>query len=187
MLLLACPIARQEKAGALLPKLSAIFLPLYVISLSNILSDLHTSPEAACRFWVRSSCPSQFAGINDRNRLLFMSATDEELDFVHDNGMDHVTYILIMFRSVFLVITFQSLLTGPASISIAFFMYSFVVFLIHLYSTTGRNAVDTTRTPDPTIEMTPTTIRSKWYARVPNADATYPLGGHHVIGEEEEE
>ena len=31
-----------------------------------------------------------------------MSATDEELHFVHDEGMDHVTYILIMFRCVFL-------------------------------------------------------------------------------------
>jgi hypothetical protein len=30
--------------------------------------------------------------------LLFMSATDEELRFVHEGGMDHVTYILIMFR-----------------------------------------------------------------------------------------
>jgi hypothetical protein len=29
-----------------------------------------------------------------------MSATDEELNYVHDNGMDHVTYILIMFRYV---------------------------------------------------------------------------------------
>lgn len=29
-----------------------------------------------------------------------MSATDEELEFVHDNEMDHVTYILIMFRYV---------------------------------------------------------------------------------------
>ena len=29
-----------------------------------------------------------------------MSATDEELKFVHDNGMDHVTYLLIMFRFV---------------------------------------------------------------------------------------
>jgi hypothetical protein len=29
-----------------------------------------------------------------------MSATDEELDYVHDSGMDHVTYILIMFRYV---------------------------------------------------------------------------------------
>lgn len=31
-------------------------------------------------------------------RLLFMSATDEELDFIHDLDMDHVTYVLIMFR-----------------------------------------------------------------------------------------
>lgn len=30
--------------------------------------------------------------------LLFMSGTDEELEFVHNNEMDHVTYILIMFR-----------------------------------------------------------------------------------------
>jgi hypothetical protein len=30
--------------------------------------------------------------------LLFMSATDEELQYVHEGGMDHVTYILIMFR-----------------------------------------------------------------------------------------
>jgi hypothetical protein len=29
-----------------------------------------------------------------------MSGTDEELHFVHDNGMDHVTYLLIMFRFV---------------------------------------------------------------------------------------
>lgn len=27
-----------------------------------------------------------------------MSATDEELRFANDGGMDHVTYILIMFR-----------------------------------------------------------------------------------------
>ncbi len=33
-------------------------------------------------------------------RLLFMSATDEEVQFVHDNEMDHVTYVLIMFRQV---------------------------------------------------------------------------------------
>jgi hypothetical protein len=30
--------------------------------------------------------------------LLFMSATDEETKFVNGTGMDHVTYILIMFR-----------------------------------------------------------------------------------------
>ena len=30
--------------------------------------------------------------------LLFMSATDEETKFINGTGMDHVTYILIMFR-----------------------------------------------------------------------------------------
>lgn len=35
--------------------------------------------------------------------VLFMSATDEELEFVHAQGMDHVTYILIMFRFVILL------------------------------------------------------------------------------------
>jgi hypothetical protein len=32
-----------------------------------------------------------------------MSATDEELQFAHDSSMDHVTYLLIMFRYVYLV------------------------------------------------------------------------------------
>lgn len=32
--------------------------------------------------------------------LLFMAGTDEELRYVKDNEMDHVTYILIMFRWV---------------------------------------------------------------------------------------
>ena len=46
-------------------------------------------------------------GVSDRifqllvaSGLLFMSATDEELYFVNGEGMDHVTYILIMFRCV---------------------------------------------------------------------------------------
>lgn len=46
-----------------------------------------------CRLWTYE--------LNDLPRLLFMSATDEELDFVHDNDMDHVTYTLIMFRWVY--------------------------------------------------------------------------------------
>lgn len=33
-------------------------------------------------------------------RVLFMSATDEELRYVHDLEMDHVTYILSVFRRV---------------------------------------------------------------------------------------
>jgi hypothetical protein len=32
------------------------------------------------------------------SRLLFMSATDEELNAVHESGMDHVTYVLSMYR-----------------------------------------------------------------------------------------
>ncbi|KAG6872908.1 hypothetical protein C0995_005314 [Termitomyces sp. Mi166 len=98
--------------------------------------------------------------------LLFMSATDEELDFVHDNQMDHVTYILIMF-------------------SIAFFMYTFIVFLLHLYSTTGRNA-----SQDPPvqggIELTSTNIRAKWYARVPNPEREASQRPLHVLGDDEE-
>jgi hypothetical protein len=50
-------------------------------------------------FWVsQSQCIGAKAECKPGDRLVFMSATDEELDFVHDNGMDHVTYILIMFR-----------------------------------------------------------------------------------------
>ncbi|EDR13954.1 uncharacterized protein LACBIDRAFT_152078, partial [Laccaria bicolor S238N-H82] len=47
--------------------------------------------------------------------ILFISATDEALEYVHENGMDHVTYVLIMFSS-------------------AFALYTFILFLIHLYS-----------------------------------------------------
>jgi len=53
--------------------------------------------------------------------VLFMSATDEELEFVHSLEMDHVTYILIMF-------------------SLAFTIYLQTCFLINLYFTSGRNA-----------------------------------------------
>ncbi|KAJ7460808.1 hypothetical protein FB451DRAFT_1270391 [Mycena latifolia] len=92
--------------------------------------------------------------------VLFMSATDEELKFVHDNEMDHVTYVLIMY-------------------SIAFLLYTHIVFLIHLYSTTGRNAP--AKVDSNIIAMT--TPRSKWYSRVPNMDREVL----HVVGEDDEE
>ncbi|KAJ6561083.1 hypothetical protein DFH09DRAFT_985403 [Mycena vulgaris] len=92
--------------------------------------------------------------------VLFMSATDEELKFVHDNEMDHVTYVLIMF-------------------SIAFLLYALIVFVIHLYATTGRNAP--AKEDRNSIAMT--TPRSKWYSRVPNAER----GPLHVVGEDDEE
>ena len=100
--------------------------------------------------------------------------------------MDHVTYVLIMFRCVLHMFANELSLKAFFS-SISFFLYTFIVFLIHLYSTTGRNAVDTPRTTDANIELTPTPIHSKWYARVPNTDPRYPLVGNHVIGEDEEE
>ncbi|KNZ78841.1 Protein YTP1 [Termitomyces sp. J132] len=100
--------------------------------------------------------------------LLFMSATDEELAFVHDNQMDHVTYILIMF-------------------SIAFFMYTFIVFLLHLYSTTGRNASNNNSTAEGGIEMPSSNIRAKWYARVPNPEREVESSQRlHVIGDDED-
>ncbi|OJT03295.1 Protein YTP1 [Trametes pubescens] len=93
-------------------------------------------------------------------RLLFMSATDEELHFVNDNKMDHVTYILIMF-------------------SIAFILYALIVSLISLYATSGRNAAPAS-SGDGAIELTQS---NKWYARVPAADVE---PGTHVIGDDDD-
>lgn len=64
----------------------------------------------------------------------------------------------------------------------SFLIYAFIVYLIHLYTVSGRNAA--TQNAE-NIE----TSRSTWYARVPNTDiqtptTTMPL---HVIGEEDEE
>ncbi|TCD67381.1 hypothetical protein EIP91_012416 [Steccherinum ochraceum] len=93
--------------------------------------------------------------------LIFMSATDEETHFVHDEGMDHVTYLLIMYSTSFVI-------------------YTLVVGLIHLYTVSGRNAASATK--DGSIELrTPTT---KWYSRVPN---TAEDTENHIIGDEDDE
>ncbi|KAF8202448.1 hypothetical protein BJ912DRAFT_944861 [Pholiota molesta] len=102
--------------------------------------------------------------------LLFMSATDEELKFVHDNEMDHVTYILIVF-------------------SLSFLLYTHIVFLINLYSTSGRNAPNTSGNMHPiddgNIELVSPGPGAKWpYARVPLRQGS---GGLHVLGDDEEE
>ena len=67
--------------------------------------------------------------------------------------------------------------------SIAFALYTFIVFLIHLYSTTGRNAV--TKPVNDNVEMT-SRIRPKWYARVPNAEANHG-GANYIVGDDEED
>ncbi|KAL1707918.1 hypothetical protein EV121DRAFT_255334 [Schizophyllum commune] len=105
--------------------------------------------------------------------ILFMSGTDEELKVANDAGMDHVTYILIMF-------------------SLSFVIYTLIVFLINLYATSGRNAPNAAGAKgvdEGGIELSsPTGIRNNWYSRVPNAaDAPErePIA-HHVIGDDED-
>jgi len=88
-----------------------------------------------------------------------MSATDEELKFVHEQEMCHVTYILDMFR----------------------YLHSVVVFLIHFHSTTGRNAPSRVAVDDANIETTNGVGRPTWYARVPSAEASASRA--HVIGD----
>ncbi|KAH8836072.1 hypothetical protein DL96DRAFT_1576589 [Flagelloscypha sp. PMI_526] len=110
--------------------------------------------------------------------VLFMSATDEELRYVHEKGMDHVTYILIM-------------------ISIASSIYHLMIFLVHVYLTSGRNAAPATQTDDREggIELVDTPLNRSFglgsgsngpngYKRVPNAA---PLEGTHVLGDDDDE
>ncbi|KAF8639101.1 hypothetical protein AX17_001744 [Amanita inopinata Kibby_2008] len=126
--------------------------------------------------------------------LLFMSATDEELGNVHDREMDHVTYILIMY-------------------SLAFLIYFFINYLIHLYFTTGRNASSLSQS-HPRLSgeegVGGIELRSrlaaggeedgKWYSRVPltTSDGDRGLGvsmrgedgertARHVIGDDEDD
>jgi len=91
--------------------------------------------------------------------VLFISATDDELQFVDDNGMDHVTYLLIMF-------------------SIAFILYAFILALIHLYCTSGRNTA-ASNTIDENIELNPRS--KKWHPPFSAEDADA-----HIIGEDDE-
>ncbi|KAG1771496.1 hypothetical protein EDD22DRAFT_863362 [Suillus occidentalis] len=102
--------------------------------------------------------------------LLFMSATDEELNAVHEEGMDHVTYVLSMY-------------------SIAFLFYLLTVFLLHLYSTSGRNALSAQQ-PSVVfsaegIELSGPTDASKWYA--PLAREEGRSAAVHVLGEDEDD
>ncbi|KAL4249938.1 Protein YTP1-like C-terminal domain-containing protein [Abortiporus biennis] len=96
--------------------------------------------------------------------ILFMSATDQELRFVHDEGMDHVTYVLIMF-------------------SMAFLIYMLIVGLIHLYTISGRNSPSNGGDAGGSIELT---SPNKWYARVPDAEENNDNERTHIIGEEED-
>lgn len=67
--------------------------------------------------------------------------------------------------------------------SIAFILYTLILALINLYSTSGRNAATNSNTNDSdNIEMnTPATL-SKWYARVPSRDVDVDP---HIIGNDD--
>jgi hypothetical protein len=58
-------------------------------------------------------------------------------------------------------------------------MYTLILSLINLYSTSGRNATTPNMITD-NIEMNPRGITSKWYARVPIEPES------HVIGEDDD-
>ncbi|KZV71552.1 hypothetical protein PENSPDRAFT_577546 [Peniophora sp. CONT] len=118
--------------------------------------------------------------------LLFMSATDEELQYIHGTGMDHVTYILIMF-------------------SLGFLIYTHIVFCINLYATSGRNAPSAVAARKDALDSpgeielaeTPINGRAPWYSRVASrprvqthdrTSSSAPLvGPAHVIGDEDDE
>ena len=74
-------------------------LPPFVCFL-DLSHCLHTdnSGEAFDCSWVRVSRRAHRLRPHLHFRVLFMSATDEELRFADNEGMDHVTYVLIMFR-----------------------------------------------------------------------------------------
>ncbi|KAF8733459.1 hypothetical protein AX14_003822 [Amanita brunnescens Koide BX004] len=113
--------------------------------------------------------------------LLFMSATDEELENVHNHGMDHVTYTLIMY-------------------SISFTLYFFINLLIHLYQTSGRNAAPRVQGsmalgedgPGAIELRTPLTANGNWYTRVPTTGAASSGNDpsdatpKHVLGDDED-
>lgn len=96
---------------------------------------------------------------------------------MHGEGMDHVTYILIMFRYA------PSPPLGPSLTphSLAFLIYTIIIVLINLYSTSGRNAAPAVT--ENAIELT--TPSAKWYARVPVADEA-EAGPVHVLGDDDE-
>ncbi|KAF9497747.1 hypothetical protein BDN71DRAFT_1387007 [Pleurotus eryngii] len=112
--------------------------------------------------------------VSTMRSLLFMSATDEEIGAVHESGMDHVTYILIMF-------------------SLAFTIYGLILLLLHLYATTGRHASSTPSfSGGEEIELRDTSGSgggNKWYTRVPQTPSTGGgggVGGAHVLGDDDD-
>jgi hypothetical protein len=116
--------------------------------------------------------------------LLFMAATDEELRYIHGAGMDHVTYILIFFRQVFVLFVMLHHMLTSLPRSLAFFIYALIIVLLNLYATTGRNALGATGASEATgaIELRETGPKYGEYERVP---MTSMRDEPHIIGDED--
>ncbi|KAG2364649.1 hypothetical protein BDR07DRAFT_1607986 [Suillus spraguei] len=162
--------------------LEVCFIPL----LSSPLSETPLSDDNDSEHTLAPSAP-KYAGVVTKtnatrafrhlppfllvaSRLLFMSATDEELEAVDKEGMDHVTYVLSMY-------------------SIAFLFYLLTLFLLHLYSTSGRNA-SSAQQPSVVfategIELSDSTDASKWYAPLSREEGR--SAAVHVLGEDEDD
>ena len=120
-----------------------------------------------------------------------MSAADEELRYVSGNGIDHVTYVLIMLRQVSpSQISFVTrLLTTFHTDSLAFTIYLFVLVLINMWGTTGRHSSTAPSSREGGIVQGDDEVElDKWYRRVPAGEAdAEPISPQFVIGEHEHE
>jgi hypothetical protein len=101
-----------------------------------------------------------------------MSATDEELRHADDLGIDHVSYALFV-SDVFLCPPYLS--KGRAhrqDFSLSFLIYLVITFLVHLYQTTGRHAVQSVEQREGGAES--------GYAQLPQRDGpeAYELQEH---------
>ncbi|OXC69201.1 hypothetical protein AYX13_02146 [Cryptococcus neoformans] len=90
---------------------------LRIVEICFVLNDKPTPSNGAIR--VFQHLPPYLLVLGG---ILFMSATDEEMRNADSLGVDHVTYALFDF-------------------SLSFLIYLVITFLVHLYSNSGRNAL----------------------------------------------
>ncbi|KAI0029965.1 hypothetical protein K488DRAFT_88227 [Vararia minispora EC-137] len=165
--LMSAGLARIIEVCFIVPR----FAPVKVVEVDDAESDRTLAPEATENQSPGRAFRHLPAFLLVCSGILFMSATDEELRFVDGLGMDHVTYVLIMF-------------------SIAFFLYTHIVFLINLSVVSGKNGV--VQKTDGAIELAETPRTATWYSRVPNDDhrdsgASLIHEPVHIVGDEDEE
>lgn len=150
--------------------------------------DEKASRQAAAESWKHLPPFLQIAA-----GWLLITATDAEVELAVSYELDHVTYILVMF-------------------AIAFLIYAFEVYLVHLYKTTGRrrdtscsSSITPPRLPSPLSALRATGLRGALELQMSPASDSGPTnwriwasssrrnseGGErvplHVVGVDEEE